>query len=244
MSAISPKSRRKRKRDFSHSFEMTGREKRERDFIPPNTRDGAEVSLRELTASSRKTIRDAKSPQERSGKKKSARSVRSRKTVRDANDANDGWARGYGTTEVVPSRRGGAGADERETGRKAASSRRTPNEECRPPRQESGQAPDRRWKGSGRSAERFLRPEGLSYRRPGLAAWRPGRPRFRQTTASFDRVRSRKTVRDANDVNDGGAGRYVGAPSATLGTSSAPTPGEPFVRHPLEKGEEKDPTVQ
>ena len=93
MNAISPKSRRKRKRDFSHSFEMTGREKRARDFIPPNTRDGAEVSLREPTASSRKTIRDAKSAQERSGKKKSARFVRSRKTVRDANDSNDGWAR-------------------------------------------------------------------------------------------------------------------------------------------------------
>jgi hypothetical protein len=33
-------------------------------------------SLREPTASSRKTIRDAKTAQERSGKKKSARSVR------------------------------------------------------------------------------------------------------------------------------------------------------------------------
>jgi hypothetical protein len=51
-----------------------------------------DFSLREPTASPRKTIRDAKSAQERSGKKKSARSVRSRKTVRDANGANDRWA--------------------------------------------------------------------------------------------------------------------------------------------------------
>jgi hypothetical protein len=56
--------------------------KRKRDFIvTKNVNDGAEVSLREPTASSRKTIRDAKSAQERSGKKKSARSVR-----------NDRWA--------------------------------------------------------------------------------------------------------------------------------------------------------
>jgi hypothetical protein len=60
-----------------------GRRKRKRDFIvTKNVSDGAEVSLRERTASSRKTIRDAKGAQERSGKKKSARSVR-----------NDGWAR-------------------------------------------------------------------------------------------------------------------------------------------------------
>src|SRR6266478_3997278 len=85
----------------------SGRRKRKRDF-----------SLREPTAS-----------QERSGKKKSARSVR-----------NDGWARAV-MSEL----------------------------KLRPPK--CSLTSRRRHKGSGRSAERFLRPEGLSYRRPALGAW-------------------------------------------------------------------------
>jgi hypothetical protein len=52
MIAISPKSRRKRKRDF---------------IVTKNVSDGAEVSLREPTGSSRKNVRDG---EERAGAKR------------------------------------------------------------------------------------------------------------------------------------------------------------------------------
>jgi hypothetical protein len=57
-------------------------------------REKRDFSLRRPTHSSRRTIRDAESAQERMRKKKSACSVRSRKTVRDASKANDGWVAG------------------------------------------------------------------------------------------------------------------------------------------------------
>jgi hypothetical protein len=66
MKAISPKSRRKRKRDF---------------IVTKNVSDGAEVSLREPTKEKRDfSLRGPTHSQERMRRKKSARSVR-----------NDGW---------------------------------------------------------------------------------------------------------------------------------------------------------
>ena len=55
---------------------MPQKAKMPRDFSSQETLGGAEVSLRNPTLLSRKTIRDAKSAQEQKGKKKSACSIR------------------------------------------------------------------------------------------------------------------------------------------------------------------------